>query len=411
MGREEPGAFPLKSLVSFSILLVLVPALDAQDWALNRRIESLLKCGGGIHVEDDEGEVLLSANSDTPQVPASVLKLATAVFVLETLGPDYRPETGFFYDPESGALCVHGGGDPFLVSEELRIVADSLQARGVTKVTSWVADCGIFHTDLVVDGRGASQNPYDAGIGPLYVNFNTAAVRITPQGTVAPGERETPLTPMAIARARSVRQVGAHRLSILDGSYAGPRYALELLRAILAEKGILVGGEIHIGACAKMADPITYMHKNSLTVREMIRGMLEYSNNLVANTLLLDAASSILTKPPSIDDAAVLLCEFLSDSIHVNDAVVMEGSGLSPKSRLTPRGAVKILHYMEQKGWDQLLPDYDGARAKSGTLNGVSCLAGYSALDDGRGITFSIMLGGSVGSRDKALAMIRQLFR
>jgi D-alanyl-D-alanine carboxypeptidase len=61
-------------------------------------------------------------NADEPFVPASVSKIVTAWLALEVLGGDYRFETRFYLD-DKRVLYVRGGGDPFLISEELAPLA------------------------------------------------------------------------------------------------------------------------------------------------------------------------------------------------------------------------------------------------------------------------------------------------
>jgi D-alanyl-D-alanine carboxypeptidase/D-alanyl-D-alanine-endopeptidase (penicillin-binding protein 4) len=64
----------------------------------------------------------VAQNADEPFVPASVSKIVTAWLALEVLGGDYRFETRFYLD-DKRVLYVRGGGDPFLISEELAPLA------------------------------------------------------------------------------------------------------------------------------------------------------------------------------------------------------------------------------------------------------------------------------------------------
>ena len=71
---------------------------------------------------------MLAQNADEPFVPASVTKIVTAWLAMEVLGGDYRFETRFYLD-DKRVLYVRGGGDPFLVSEELKPLAADLVAK------------------------------------------------------------------------------------------------------------------------------------------------------------------------------------------------------------------------------------------------------------------------------------------
>ncbi len=76
---------------------------------------------------DAEGNELVAQNADEPFVPASVNKIVTAWLAMEVLGGDYRFETRFYLD-DKRVLYVRGGGDPFLISEELAPLATELVA-------------------------------------------------------------------------------------------------------------------------------------------------------------------------------------------------------------------------------------------------------------------------------------------
>ncbi len=72
-----------------------------------------------VFVMDEKGNEILAQNADKPFVPASVAKIVTVWLAMEVLGLDYRFQTRFYLDADR-KLYVQGGGDPFLISEELR---------------------------------------------------------------------------------------------------------------------------------------------------------------------------------------------------------------------------------------------------------------------------------------------------
>ena len=80
-----------------------------------------------VLVVDAKGAELVAQNADEPFVPASVAKIVTAWLAMEVLGGDYRFETRFYLD-DKRVLYARGGGDPFLVSEELALLATNLVA-------------------------------------------------------------------------------------------------------------------------------------------------------------------------------------------------------------------------------------------------------------------------------------------
>ena len=85
---------------------------------------------GSVLLQSPAGEIVFSLNADRPLVPASLLKIPLAQAALTVLGEDYRFET-HFYQNARGDLLVRGLGDPFLVSEEVALIAKRLAQQGL----------------------------------------------------------------------------------------------------------------------------------------------------------------------------------------------------------------------------------------------------------------------------------------
>ena len=136
---------------------------------------------------DDKGNELIAQNADKPFAPASVTKIVTAWLAMDVLGGDYRFETKFYLD-KNRVLYVRGGGDPFLISEELAELGKELVAAiGKEPITGIVLDASYYPSDIRIPGIENTGEAYDALNSALAVNFNTiAAVR---KGNVGPLRR------------------------------------------------------------------------------------------------------------------------------------------------------------------------------------------------------------------------------
>src|SRR3712207_2058281 len=100
-----------------------------------------------VLVSDEKGNELVAQNVDKPFVPASVAKIVTAWLGMEVLGADYRFETRFYLD-RNRVLYIRGGGDPFLVSEELAPLASALvAATGRQPISGIVLDASYYPSD------------------------------------------------------------------------------------------------------------------------------------------------------------------------------------------------------------------------------------------------------------------------
>jgi D-alanyl-D-alanine carboxypeptidase/D-alanyl-D-alanine-endopeptidase (penicillin-binding protein 4) len=86
----------------------------------------------------------------------------TAWLALEVLGADYRFQTRFYLDKER-VLYVRGGGDPFLISEELALLGTRLVAAvGKQPLTGIVLDASYYPADLHIPGVEDSNEAYNA---------------------------------------------------------------------------------------------------------------------------------------------------------------------------------------------------------------------------------------------------------
>src|SRR5262245_41961874 len=134
-------------LLLLPLLLLPAPALAGATDKV-----AALAPSGLVLVMDADGNELVAQNADKPFVPASVAKIVTAWLALEVLGADYRFQTRFYLDNKR-VLYVRGGGDPFLISEELALLAPRLVAAvGKQPLTGVVLDASYYPADLRIPG-------------------------------------------------------------------------------------------------------------------------------------------------------------------------------------------------------------------------------------------------------------------
>lgn len=319
------------------------------------------------------GRSLISHNADRPLVPASTMKVLTALAALETWGRSHRFETDFYLD-DSGWLWVKGLADPYLVSEELSRIAQGLKSKGVPEVKGIGLDDSFFAPDVEIAGRSSSDNPYDAPVTALAANFNTVSV-VRSGSKVSSAEPQTPLTATA-RRLGSEGSEGKKRVNLQQRSLA-VGYFGELLAAKLRDAGIRVG-EGQRNAPVPRGAKRVYRHQNSRTLAEVLAPTLEYSNNFVANALFLHLASPDGKGQVSMAAAQRAMTEFARRRFGWRDFTIQDGAGLSRGNRLSARQLVEVMEAFAP--YRDLMPAQDGnsaVRAKTGTLRGVSCYAGY----------------------------------
>src|SRR6478736_7347651 len=262
-------------LLACALLLLPAPALAGAKEKV-----AALAPSGLVLVMDAEGKELIAQNADQPFVPASVTKVVTAWLAMEVLGGDYRFETRFYVDKDR-VLYVRGGGDPFLVSEELAKLAPELVAAiGKEPITGIVLDASYYPSDLRIPGIENTGEAYDALNSALAVNFNTIAA-VRKGKTVVSAEPQTPITPLAISQFRARGPQGRGRISLAQNPAVGLQYAGELIVAFIERAGGSVKGKISTGAVPEGLEPV-YIHR-SRPLSEILVQLLIASNNYIAN--------------------------------------------------------------------------------------------------------------------------------
>src|SRR6516165_2094296 len=316
-----------------AVALVLLPTPALAD--IKEKVAALAP-SGVVLVVDLEGSELVAQNVDEPFVPASVTKIVTACLALEVLGGDYRFETRFYLDNKR-VLYVRGGGDPFLISEELAPLATDLVAVvGKAPIDGIVLDASYYPSNLRIPGIEDTNNAYDALNSALAVNFNTVyAVR---RGNkVSSAEKQTPITPLAITQYRARGPKGSGRISLSQDPTVSLQYAGELIAGFIKRAGGSVKGKISTGTVPEGLKPV-YVHRQSRPLSKILAELLRASNNYTANQVFLEIGGRRLGGPVSLKKSLQVANEMLAAHGLATAIHLEEGSGISRDNRFTARG-------------------------------------------------------------------------
>lgn len=365
---------------------VLDPLLT--DPALGPRVSAAV-------VDAVTGERLYAvATTPEPLLPASTSKIVTAAAALSELGADARFSTRVVTGAAPGEVVLVGGGDPTLASPAVEpsvlfggtpparlsaladVTASALRSRGATGVPRLVVDSSLFS-------------------GP----------------ELAPGWKPTYLTEGSVARVTAL-MVDTGRVRPGRGAReaepdlaAGQRFA-----ALLAERGVPVGTVVRGVA---PADAEELAEAQSPPVRGLVEVMLAASDNDIAEALARHVALA-RGEPATFAGAATAMRDSVVELGLNPDAVrVADGSGLSRDSRIRPEAVAQLLALAGRVDRPELRPllgglavgGYEGTierrfrarpelagavRAKTGTLNDVSTLAGLVVDAEGRLLAFGV---------------------
>jgi D-alanyl-D-alanine carboxypeptidase/D-alanyl-D-alanine-endopeptidase (penicillin-binding protein 4) len=383
MSRRAPALLASIALLAVALLLcaLALPAFSDAGGAVAR----LLRLPKASLLVEERGKPVLSYQPDRPMMPASTMKLLTALAAIDRWGLDHRFDTDFLKTPD-GWLWVKGKGDPYLVSEELDLVARALKARGISRLAGIGIDDSLFAPDLDIDGRSGTSNPYDAPVTAVAANFNTVNLVRVGNG-LRSAEMQTPLTP--VARELGARlPAGEQRINLEERPLA-LRYFRELLAAKLTTAGVVVGSGGRSGAAPASAR-LVYRHHNSRNLRAVLASMLKYSNNFIANDLFLLLGDKGDGRAISTREAQAAIKVWVNKRFAWSGFRIEDGAGLSRGNRLSARQLLDLVKAFAP--YQALLPEQeDGIRAKTGTLQGVSCYAGF-VYRSGRWDPFSLMV-------------------
>ncbi len=421
------------ALVAFALLFLLVPALRAEDSAdagLLARFAFREEAASWLLVDLATGETRAAHHPDRPRIPASTVKLATAVAALEILGGDRRLSTELLATGAveegvlHGDLVLRGGGDPLLDIADLLDLALALRDLGVDGVEgAFLLDDGLLPRFPEIAPSEPGSAPYNAGIGALTVDF--ARVRLVPgevPASVPPLFEaglvwtDRPVPPPETARFEDdagsearwaiPRDGRARALPVKDAGM----HAAAIFRELARGAGILLPAPRR-GPTPPTAGVLARVE--SAPLRRIVRGMLLYSNNQVAETLGLLTGRALGDTPPvSLAASAARMLRGLAERLSAVDwssAELANHSGLGAGSRLTAGQLVALLRrgadrhrlaaLLPASGWAgtlrrRLEEPATALRiwAKTGTIDYASAVAGYLLPANGRMQAFAVML-------------------
>lgn len=417
------------------------PVASGSDPALAGELGRLLSKGlgrtvvAGLIVDAQNGAVVMDLQAQRPMYPASVAKLFSTAAAARTFGADHVLTTEVRSAPiQNGAvawLAVVGSGDPSMSARDWGTLAAAVQAAGIHKVGRLIIDGGVFD-DRLPAGFDEKQTDaaYRAPIGGLQCSSGAVSVQVTPGAVGAPplvsllpdageaiavvnlaqtvagkgdalsvvtkplGRRTEVRVTGTISTKRKVVGSGARRVA--DGTY----FAAGVFRQALGRHGVTIQGETQFGR----ADAgLVVASRVSPAMRQLLAHTNKHSHNGYAETLFKLVGAKRGGMPATNELAQQSVRKALDGlAIRWDKVRLGNGSGLYHADQVTCEAVVDLLRSMatDPAGpvWRDSLPigGRDGTlrgrqhsfagkvRAKTGTLDDVSGLAGYAESGDRR---------------------------
>ena len=356
-----------------------------ESWSASKRFLKNIQPHDAIYVIDDHGHEILKKHADQLCVPASILKIITSLAAFHYLGQDYRYKTEF-YRSHDRMLTVKGYGDPVLVSEELETVAYKIQKQ-YWRFSGIRLDATYFQSDIRVPGTSRTFNPYDARNAALCVNFNTVCFQRTRDGKLIKGEPHTPLIKFAQDRIR--RWIPEGRVNLFRNHRDIVLYAGHLMHYFLMKQGVDVPDKVEQGT-VNTKDELLMTHLSGATVEEIVSMLLKFSNNFIANQLLLSIGAKVHGPPATLEKGAEAVKTFAKKQLGINHFFIVEGSGISRRNKISAKEMIKAVQAFAP--YRHLLEKEENLFFKTGTLNGVRTRAGFIKINDTETFPFVVML-------------------
>ncbi len=329
----------------------------------------------GLMVYDLTADSLLfQHNGHQVMRPASTMKLVTAITAIDCLGGSFRFITELRYTGSvdnktlTGALYCKGGFDPLFNRDDLRAFVESIRQMGVDTIRGQiVADKSLKDGNLL--GEGWCWDDDNPVLSPLLIS--------------------------------------------------GKDEFTERFMLALSEAGLVVEADTLTGITPSDA---FFICSRFHTIDQVLIPMMKDSDNLFAEALFYRIAAIAGTSYATARHARDIIQHAISKAAPASKRFrIADGSGLSLYNYLTPAIEVALLRYAYRNsniylhlfptlpvaGEDGTLKSrmknsfaHGNVWAKTGTLVGVSSLAGYAQASNGHLLCFSIMNQGLMHTRN-----------
>jgi len=451
VNQKPPAAIvaPDSALIKRTWLALSIDSLLADS--------SLRQAQCGLYLTELNGsEPLYIRNQNQLLIPASVNKIFTTAAVLYGLGPSLQFLTAVYGDSLwtngklQGDIYLKGFGDPLLSTTDLEALAFRLKSRGIVRISGdLIADASYLDTVKYGAGWMWDEGPhaYNAPISALSANQNIFEVSFRPSSRIGrraavsagPGlpylQIQNQVTTSRPGIKRKIKAERSHSggtdIFTLSGhlpqddsvqynffSVSEPAlYCGALFVQALEKQGIRFTGRIKIGETPASL-PCLAWH-NSPPVYAMIQKMNKESDNFIAEMLFRqvsrDSPAVSFSQPDSLNGVERNLHRM---GFAPGSFKVVDGSGLSRYNLCYPRMVAEVLMalYNDPLLQTELLESLplagvDGTlykrmqngeakikiRAKTGTMTGISCLAGFAFGPNGKVYCFAIMFNNYPG--------------
>jgi D-alanyl-D-alanine carboxypeptidase/D-alanyl-D-alanine-endopeptidase (penicillin-binding protein 4) len=386
------------------------------------------------------GKIIFAKNENIGLATASTLKTITSATAFSVLGKDFKYQTVLAYSGKivngtlKGDLIIVGNGDPTLGSwrydqtkENVVLTqwVNAIKAAGINKIEGTIiGDDSLWGTQTMPEGwiwqdmgnyYGAGnsalawrENQFDIHLKPgMNVGSPVSIQKIIPEQpdlkvvnelkTGSPGSGDNAygfLPPFGdVIYLRGSWGIGISKagisLALPDPAYDAAfslqdtlaRLSIKSTRTATTARRLNIEGKTVPQLSQTLAT--TY----SPTLSEIVYWFNKKSVNLYGEQLLKTIAWKLGKTPSTRNGAASVINFWSGKGIDKNAMNILDGSGLSPGTRVTTAAMANVLFQAQKEDWFasylDSFPENNGMKLKSGSINDVSAYAGYYTAANG----------------------------
>ncbi len=424
----------IKLWIMLTVLFVFATNVDAKPF--NNPIEDSIKKAeitksALISVSFKEiptGKKSFQLNATTPMPPASVQKVVTLLPALDTLGANYEFKTGL-YKNTNNSLFIKLGADPYFTSRNLKDMVRALANNKIYSTKAFYIDDSIMDSNEWGEGWEWDNdlNSLMPKFGSYNMDSNLLTVNVCPTQPGAPAEISTNVF-YPTAFINNVTTGATNDIKLSRKNYISPdvinadgtvskdtaiqipinyprRYFILRLEDILRKQKVSYYGDYNRLKLPKNATLITEI-KHPLS--NATDDILKKSNNMVAETVFKIAGGKYTQETGSFDAALEMFNDYYKKiGVCTDNIKITDGSGVSKNNLLTADFITEVLIKAEQNKTglklmmaapgegtltDRMLYFQGKLKAKTGTLQNISAIAGYLTVKSGKTYAFCIMI-------------------
>jgi D-alanyl-D-alanine carboxypeptidase/D-alanyl-D-alanine-endopeptidase (penicillin-binding protein 4) len=346
-------------------------------------------------------DTIFSLNPKEAIIPASLTKIFTTATAFNLMDANHKLSTKIFSDDIdfkdgvlNGNLYIKGFGNSTLTEADLQNISALLANKGIKKIEGNIVGDDTYFDDIYIRED--------------WIENEKANVKLPPISALVLDRNRTTVKKKIRSRYRYITE------TLKDP----PLFIANALKQSLTASGIDVTGTAKKGSTPKK---VFFLTERYIVLKDLVALINKHSDNFFAECLFKTLGAEANGSQGNSFFSQQAIQKFLKDNnIYYNGTEIVDGSGISRFDHITPLAITGVLEkmYFDLRHFNDFynslsIAGVDGTlrgrmlgtfaennfRGKTGSLNGVSGLAGYLTDKDGEDLIITIIFEYNKGGR------------